>query len=199
LLVVLAILTLLAVVALPALKGTLSSVNLKSSANVVLAQIDLARQTANSRNLAVDFRIYQDPAQKDAQGNPVYRLIALVIPASVSGAAADECVDQPMALQSDIIIDADPAYSSLLNPSVSTTLPPITGIERASAPYQVQNKSYVKFTFLPNGSLNLDGNVLWCLTLLNRNQARPTNGGPAANFITLVLDVPTGRARSYQP
>jgi uncharacterized protein (TIGR02596 family) len=200
LLLALAIVAGLSVVAMTAMEGTLSGVNLKGSANTLISELDLARETAGSRNVAVDVRLYQDSRRKDARGNPVYRIVALVIPASTgAGAVPDEWLGSPVALSGDVIIDSDFAYSSLLNTSASSTLPPVAGTESATAPFVIQNKPYVKFTFLPNGSLNLDSTVLWSLTLVNQNQFRPTGNGPASNFVTIVLDVVTGHSRIYQP
>lgn len=200
LLLALAIVAGLSIIAMTAMQGTLSSVNLKGSANALISQLDLARETAGSRNVAVDVRLYQDSRRKDIRGNSVYRIVALVIPASTGAAAApDEWLGSPVALSGDVIIDSDFACSSLLNTSASSTLPPIVGTESATAPFVIQNKPYVKFTFLPNGSLNLDNAVLWSLTLVNQNHAPTAGNGTASNFVTIVLDVVTGHSRIYQP
>ncbi len=52
-LVVLAIMAILAVLALPSVKGVLGSMDLKGGANLVTAQLDLARQTLAPGNLQV--------------------------------------------------------------------------------------------------------------------------------------------------
>ena len=44
------------------------------------------------------------------------------------------------------------------------------GLREARAQAIVQNKPYVKFTFLPSGALNLDSTVQWDLTLRNLHQ-----------------------------
>lgn len=206
-LVVVSIIAILAVSSLQALQGTLSGLNLKGGANTVAAQLDLARQTASTRNFAVDVRLYQDSSKsRDNNGNYPYRLIALVIPASVSGATSDEFVSLPVALPADVIIDSAPTYSSVLNVSLGASgFQPIAALELSTAPYAVRNLPYIKFTYLPNGRINLDPNLpsgqQWCLTLLNQNKASlpVSNNGPASNFVTLVLDVQTGRDRVYQP
>ena len=199
LLAVVAILAVLGALAIPAIQGMASSMNLKGSANILVSEIDLARATASSRNLAVDVRIYQDFAPKDAHGNPVYHITALVIPALASGNATDEYVNAPMALQGDTVIDPDLTYSTLLNASASATLAPVAGVESSTAPLMIQSKPYVKFTVLPSGGLNLDNSASWCVTLLSKNKVHSINGKPADNFITLSVDVSTGRVRTYQP
>lgn len=202
-LVVIAIMGLLAVSVMPSLQGTLSGTNLKGAANSVVAQLDLARQVASTRNLAVDVRVYQDPSKpKDNNGNYPYRYISIVIPASVSGAANDEFLSTPIALPGDVIIDSSTMYSTALNVSLGASgLQPVAATEASAAPYSVRNLPYIKFTYLPNSTINLDPTQQWCLTLLNEGKAHVAaqNNGPAANFVAIVLDVQTGRDRFYQP
>jgi hypothetical protein len=79
-------------------------------------------------------------------------------------------------------------------------LRPIAATELASAPLAVRNLPYIEFTFLANGTINLDTTQKWCLTLINESTApkNPTSA-PAANFVTLMVDPQTSRARVYQP
>ena len=181
----------------------LGSSNLSGSANNVVAQLDLARQNASTRNLSVDVRIYQDPSKpKDNNGNYPYRIITLVIPASASGVGSDEFLTQPLFLAGDAIIDSSTTYSSVLNTSLGATgFQPVGATELSTAPNAVRGLPYVKFTYLPNGTIHLDSSQQWCLTLLNQNKAwgTPNTNGPAAYFVTVVLDVQTSRARVYQP
>lgn len=203
LLVVLAVIAILATLTLPGLQGVISSSNLKGSANSVAAELDLARQFANTRNLSVEVRLYQDTAvAKDNNGNFPYRYLAILIPANASNAASDEFLAQPILLPGDVIIDSNTQFSSLLNPALGASgLQPVTGTESTTAPIQVRGKPYVKFTYLANGTVNLDPSQQWCLTLYNQNKSGHPgpNGSPANNFFTFILDVQTGRARVYQP
>ena len=203
LLVVLAIVAILASFTLPGLQGVMGSFNLKGSANVVAAQFDLARQTASTRNTSVDVRLYQDTSRsKDYYGNYPYRKLAIVIPASASGAASDEFLTLPVSLASDVIIDSNTQYSSVLNVTpVASGLQPVSATELATAPSAVSNLPYVKFTYLAKGTINLDPGQSWCLTLVNQNKIASGAGTnrPGANFITFILDVQTGRTRVYQP
>jgi uncharacterized protein (TIGR02596 family) len=214
-LVVLAIIAILAVLALPAIKGVLGSIDMKGAANLVGAQLDLARQTASTRNVQVDVRIYQDSAVLDPNAGNVaaYRIIAVVIPAAASGAASDEFVSPGVALPGDIIFDqtvASPtSYSTLLDPSAANGDPQgnsrFVAMEATTAPLLVQGKPYMKFTFLANGSVYLNNTSTqsgtWCLSMRNLHAPAVTgaNAAPAKNFICLVLDPTTSRARVYQP
>ena len=96
-LVVLAIISILAVLSLPAIKGVLGSIDLKGAANIASEQFELARQTASTRNLPTELRIYADPTTLDpnAANAAAYRISAVVIPATASGAATDEFVSSP--------------------------------------------------------------------------------------------------------
>jgi uncharacterized protein (TIGR02596 family) len=207
LLLVLLILAILAALTVPGLQGTLSSMNLRGSANLLYSELDLGRQIASARNLAVDLRMYQDSSgNKDSNGNYPFRMMALVISSTSSGAAADEFVGPPMSLQGDVIIDSSTQFSSLLNTSLLPSQPPPTAVEASTAPSILRGKTYVRFMFLPNGTLNLastdsGGNpIAWTLTVINQQGKKATIAGtPAANYITLLLDVATGRARTYQP
>lgn len=201
-LVVLAIISILAVSTLAAFKGTQNGLNLKGSAGTFLSVINLARQTAITRNAPVDVRIYK---VEDSSGNgvQVYRTFQLVIPASYSSLGTDEFVGKPVSLAGDVIVDSDVTYSPLLS---STSSPWYIANESTSAPKQIQNMPYVKFTFLPTGSINYDTTVTGTtsaspsLTLINEHGKGPIVANtPAANYVTVVLDTVTGRASTYQP
>jgi uncharacterized protein (TIGR02596 family) len=203
LLVVMAIIALLGVLTVPSLQGLLSSTDLKGSANSLAGELDLARQTASTRNVAVEVRLYQDSSRpRDNNGNYPYRLLAAVIPAAAGISSSDEFVGLPVSLAGDVIIDSNPQQSSLLNTSLGAQgLQPVSATEAASAPSTVRNLPYIQFTYLASGTINLDPSQRWCLTLLNENTAAlaSANGGPSANFIAFLLDVQTGRASTYQP
>ena len=207
-LVVMAIIAILAVLALPAVKGMLGSMDLKGAANIVTAQLDLARQTASTRNVQTDVRIYQDPNVTDpnAGGANAYRIIAVVIPAAASGAAADEFVSPGLALPGDIVFDQSTTYSTLLNPALfddsAHTVTRTTAVEATTAPTQLQGKTYMKLSYLPGGTAYLENDTTttgtWCLSLRNVH-AKAAASAPASNFISIVVDPSTSRFRVYQP
>jgi uncharacterized protein (TIGR02596 family) len=209
-LVVLAIISILAVLTMPAMKGMLGSMDMKGGANMTAAQLELARQTASTRNVQTDVRIYQDPNTVDPNSTPnnAYRIIAVVIPASASGAAADEFVSPGLALPGDIVYDQSTTYSTLLATAGGTTTGDGAGnaryvsAEASTAPLQLRNRPYVKFSYLPNGTVYLENTTTtsggWCLSLRNIHAPALTSA-PAQNFITFVLDPTSSRARVYQP
>lgn len=202
LLAVLVILLILAGLVIPGLQGMLGSSNLKGSSGTLLAQLDLARQTASTRNLPVDVRLYQDTTKPlDSNGNSPYRILATVVPASANASGNDEFLAAPQGLPGDVIIDSNPLYSSLLNTGLGAVgLRPVAATELASAPMSVRNLPYIQFVFLPSGTANLDISQKWCLTLINKNTAlKNATSTPGSNFVTLVLNPQTSHAWMYQP
>jgi len=234
-LVVLAIIAILSVLALPSIKGVLGSMDMKGAVNIVTSQLELARQTATTRNTQVEVRIYQDPNVTDPNGNltnpageKAFRIIAVAILSSNPGTIGDQYISPGIPLPGDIVFDATPAYSTLLDPTqpdasansrqilAGTSLP-----QDPFAPTLLKGRPFMKFTYLPNGTVNLSpvggvGGTIgaaipypippsvsgnWCLSLRNIHAAAVTGAkpAPAANFISLVLDPTTSRARIYQP
>jgi uncharacterized protein (TIGR02596 family) len=202
LLAVVAVIVIVAALVMPSVQGLAGSTNLKGSANSIVAQLDLARQTASARDRAVAVRLYQDTTKSpDTNGNSPYRLLALVIPASADGSSSDEFIAIPQGLPGDVIIDSSTAFSTVLNTGLGAAgLRPIAATESASAPASVRNQPYVQFIFLANGTVNLDSSQQWCLTLINENKAlkNPTSG-PAANYVTLTINPQTSHVSTHQP
>jgi uncharacterized protein (TIGR02596 family) len=195
LLTVIAIISVMAASTVPALRGTLDGASLVGAGDVVTASIHLARQTAMSRNLPVELRIYR---HDDGNGDN-YRLLGLVIPASASGQASDEWICTAKTLPGHIIMDDTGTYSTILSGAeADATAAPWSGTESAAAPGILKNKSYVGFQFRPDGSTSLGSNQPWCLSLKNP-RSQPAGDRPAANFVSIVLDSATGRTLAYQP
>ena len=197
LLTVMAMISMLAVATVPALRGTLDGINVSGAAGLAEAEILLARQTAISRNLPVEVRFYK---HDDGTGD-AWRVIAVVIPASASGQAADEWITSGKVLPGNVVIQDTNDYSTVLEkaaPLTADKIAPWSAQESSSAPKLVQNKNYVGFRFNPDGSTNLPNGQAWCLTMKNP-RSQPVSGAPAANYVSIVLDSLTGRTMTYQP
>lgn len=194
---VMTLLSVLAVAAVPAMKGTLDGINISGAAEVAQAEFSLARQTAMSRNLPVEVRIYQH----DDGNGLAWRVMSMVIPAGMSGQAADEWVTRGKVLPGNVVFDDTQDYSTMLSeaqPPAAEPVAPWTTAESSSAPALLKNKNYVGFLFNPDGSTNLPNGQPWCLTL--KNPRSPSAAGkPAANFVAIVVDSLTGRTMAYQP
>lgn len=195
LLTVIAIISVLAAAAVPSLQGRLDGISITGGANITETELSLARQTAMSRNLPVEVRIYK---QNDGGGD-YWRAIALVIPASVSGQAKDEWITGGKVLPGNVILDDAESLSTVLSEATSGgTIAPWSGVETSSAPPMLRNKPYVGFYFKPNGSVELPPDQPWCLTVTSPNKAKSSTGRPA-NFVSLVIDSATGRTLAFQP
>ena len=225
-LVVIAIIALLAVLALPSVKGVLGSMDMRGGANIVMSQLELARQTATTRNVQVEVRFYQDATITDPHpnaansvgGTGAFRIIAIAIPSSNPGVISDEYISSGIQLPGDTVCDATPAYSTLLDPTQndasgnSRQVSATATTQDPSPPTQLKSLPYMKLTYLPNGTMNLSptggasttapgvsGN--WCLSMRSLHAAPVTvpHPAPASNYVTMVLDPTTSRARIYQP
>jgi uncharacterized protein (TIGR02596 family) len=193
LLTVMAIFSILTAATLPALRGTLDGYNISGAADLAGAEIALARQTAISRNLPVEVRIY---LHDDGTG-PAWRGLALVIPKDVTGASADEWVAKGKVLPGNILFDDGGEFSTIVSKASASTTPR-KGTEDSTAPGILKNKEYVAFRFQPDGSTNLPSDQAWCVTLRSP-RSKPEGGAPAANYISIVLDSLTGRSMTFQP
>ncbi len=193
LLTVMAVFSILTAATLPALRGTLDGYNISGAADLAGAEIALARQTAISRNLPVEVRIYR---HDDGTGE-AWRAIGLVIPASASGAAADEWIAQGKVLPGNILFDDTGDFSTIVSEANASAIP-VKATELPTAPGFIKNKEYVAFRFQPDGSTNLPSGQPWCMTLRSP-RSQPEGGAPAANYVSIVLDSLTGRSMTFQP
>lgn len=188
LLVVIAIISIIATMTVPALKGSLDAVSLAGAGEVVTTSLNLARQTAMSRNVPVEVRIYKED---DGISSPPYRKIQLVIPAGTNGSANEEPLGKAKLLPGQMILDstAGKDFSTVLT-AAGMDAPSGTG----TGPHKV-------FKFRPDGSTDLDegAGTPWSLTIKNPNHLATDAGLPASNFITVVIDPLTGRTVVYHP
>lgn len=203
---VMTILVILGAATVPTLKGTLDGVNLSGAVEVAQTQFSLARQTAITRNIPVEVRIYQTD---DGTGLD-YRTMAAVIPALVSNQPADEWLLTAKTFPGHVVIDstAGQEFSTVITESgsqaPSTADPALPGpwsaTESTGAPDLVKGKNYVAFRFQPDGTTNLPKDKPWCLSFKGQHDhAAGSSTAPAANYASIVLDPLTGRTLVYRP
>jgi len=197
LLLVIAVLTLLAMATVPAMRGSLDGITIRGAADLMESEFSLGRQAALSRNLPVEVRIYR----YDDGSGAAWRMVATVIPAAVSNQAADEWITPGRVLPGGVVMDDSEEYSTVLSNTMSegdVRQRPWTGVEAGTAPGKLKDLPYVAFRFKPDGSTSLGGAEPWCLTLKNP-LSQSVGNAPAANYVSLVLDSHTGRVLFYQP
>ncbi|XHR30504.1 MAG: Verru_Chthon cassette protein D [Chthoniobacteraceae bacterium] len=197
LLCVMMVMSLLAATMVLPIRGTMDGYNITGAADMVDNNLLLARQTAITRNIPVEVRFYK----YDNGSGDCWRVMAVVIPSSISGNTSDEWITTSCVLPGNVVIEDSADYSTVLSKAVPLTdkkVGPWTSQESVSAPRMLQKKSYVGFCFNPDGSTNLPKDQPWCLTLKDLH-AKASADGPATNYVSVVIDSATGRTRPFQP
>jgi uncharacterized protein (TIGR02596 family) len=195
---VMAMVSMIAAMTLPALRGMLDGYSISGAADLASADLSLARQAAISRNLPVEVRIYSF----DEGFGEAWRVIGVVIPSAASGQVRDEWITPGRVLPGGIIMEDSGDFSTIISRAESTPGAGVwTGTESASAPRLVRGRPYVAFQFRPDGSTSLPSNQPWCLTLKSANSRADSESPnrPSANFGSIVLDAKTGRTMFFQP
>ncbi len=205
LLVVMAVILIILAFTVPAFQSIGGSTNLTTGASIITDHLELARQTALTKNQVVEVRFYKIPAE----GNPelAYRAIQLYSYSEpwrdASGKfVTDEnqlavAITKLQRLPLGIVISDEQKYSTLININ-SNTRPEKTGL----VPGITDPVNYRYFRFGPSGSTDLNPNGAkadeWFLTV-KPEMAPAESDRPASNFITAMLDPVSGRTRIYRP
>ena len=215
---VMAIISVLIALVVPAASTMVRGSQLSQAVELMDSQLDLARQTALSRNHSVEVRFYQyaDPSvQGEQQGSPAtgkYRALQLF---DVSPSGTPLVLNKVQRLPLSVIIDSGSQLSSLIGATSNTAVAPAKNSGAAlnvTIPTSGLQYNAVSFRFLPDGSTNLPSSLSgsaggsgasaqsarWYLTLHNAvdGDARAT---PPSNFATLQLDPANGHIRTYRP
>ncbi len=202
-LVVITLIALVAGVAVPAVNSILRGSKLTHSAQLVIDQFTLARQTALSKNRAVEVRIYRygDPEtpgeDKTVSSSGRYRAIQLFeIPDS--GTATP--LGNMLRLASSIFFDSGATLSTLINPPANSTAPTLTSSGSQTVSVSTMGTTYdsVSFRFNADGSTNLDTAKLWFLTLHNLND-KDAQAAPPTNFFTIQIEPTNGHIKAFRP
>ncbi|HSH94419.1 MAG TPA: Verru_Chthon cassette protein D [Roseimicrobium sp.] len=196
--VVIAIIAIIAAFVTPVAGSLLKASQLTQAGQLVVGQLSLARQTALSRNLPIEVRLYRfgDP-EIPGENKGKYRAFQSF---EVQPNGAVLPLGQLSRLPQTVIIDSSGALSSILNQTQrpastpSASAPKVPGVEYA---YE-----YVAFRFRPDGSTDLrepaEPAKQWFLTLhgINDGDARPT---PPPNFETIQINPFNGNIRTFRP
>ena len=201
LLAVLVVIAILGFLIGPAIVSSLRGSEMTRGGQLVVDEINLARQTSLTQNVAVEVRFYRaakagmpgeitgDPSTGKFRGLQSFSFDA-------SGKASP--IDMPRWLPGTLIMDSGGALSSLLAASQVkswSTLDP-----QISLP--VIGTAYVAcaFQFQPDGSTNLTPAVTqqWFVTLHDALKGDNLAGMPT-NFWTLQVDPLNGHVKSYRP
>ncbi len=190
LLCVLAIISILAVVAVGGLQRIMLSTNLTTSASLVVDALNLARQRAISNNCPVEVRLYQVPGNG---GNATLQYRALgLYQLNTDG---PQLIQKILYLNGNVIFSNSQTFGTLLyytSTSTSTLLP--------GGP--LPKYTYWYFHYHPDGSTDLNTRPAtaetWHVMLYNSNRP-PVGTTPPSNYITIQLDPLSGRTVTFQP
>lgn len=189
LLVVMAIMAVLAAVAVPAVSHTLRASKLTSAGQLVVDELNLARQTAKSRNAPVEVRFYKLPDHDKPSAAPsIYRGMQTFL---VSGASILP-IDGPKMFPAPVVISSGTAESPFLSSNDHPEEGAFPGIE---LPGYGDNYRYRSFTFTPGGSADLE-HPDNCLTLVLQNDKAITDG---SNYFAIQVNPISGAVRSFRP
>ncbi|HEY8967070.1 MAG TPA: Verru_Chthon cassette protein D [Candidatus Methylacidiphilales bacterium] len=202
LLVVVAVMGCLAALAAGAFASISRSAGLNAGGNLLLDQLNLARQTAIAKNCQVEFRIYQlPPADAPADAGPsIYRAFQSF--AISSDGTRTNAVSRVGYLPRGIQIARKESLSSLLQPKDPPFASEGTAAGVRVGNYPPASYTYVAFHFRPDGGTDLGTGVAqaWYLSLAGeKDLAREGEESLPANFVTVQLDPKTGRVRSFRP
>lgn len=175
--------------------GALSSLqraqSLTSAAQNFASQISLARQTAASRNLPIEVRIYQLPDFGSNTGTPVaWRGIAVF-----SGPSSEaEAISRPITFPERVVFETSSTASPLWA-SMAAKTGTFPGYGTTEWPYRA-------LTIRPNLRASTGGtspaDTDWALTLRQENDPADSGGLPA-NFATIQINPFTARVNVLRP
>jgi uncharacterized protein (TIGR02596 family) len=183
-LLVLALMAAVVALAMEGYSATVQSTALTTGADMLSDALTEGRSDAVAQNTTVEVRIYDLPPQTG--GAPVYNALQL------HWLKADKTtppVASPTLLPAWVVIDATPAYSSLIaeNPQIAK---PDSSDARLNSQTRV-------FHFLPDGSTDLNPATNWFMTVRAATQSDPAHF--PSNWACVQVDPTTGRPQIYRP
>lgn len=184
----------------PSIGSLLRGSNLTRGGDMVAGQLTQARQFAVTRNRPVEVRFYQycSPMTPDEAGQTPDRgrFRALqTFEISESGVATP--LGRIQQLPDEVCINSSGVLSSLLGGAGAGGV--VSGTDLGMSIPQVGTAyNAVSFQFRPDGSINLDRNSRWFLTL--HGTAIPGDASaPPPNFMTIQVNPHNGSIDTYRP
>lgn len=183
LLVVIAIIAALATAAVPAFNKLVMAGRLAAGGRMLIDEITFARQTALSRNLPVELRIYKLP-KDNAPSTSVWRGCQVF----EMGSAGERSVGNLKFFTEPVVITEDTQKSSMLTMTAQTPTKDV-------GPYSAASVRYVAVRFSPSGMAGVTNSNNYVTLVLEKD--KPLSEG--ANFVTVQVNPVTGTVRSYRP
>jgi uncharacterized protein (TIGR02596 family) len=211
LLVVVSIMVLIASFVAPAFNQMSRTATLTTAGQDFVDSLNLARQTAMTRNLRVEVRLFQLPSLVNSSDVAcrAYQLFLKKYDGSLLPITKVVRFPEPVILsdsKSQTLVTSSSTSSLLVPLDVSGTGSTTDSVNTASmwpVPAGPSNYAYVSFDFLPTGETSLAAGIngapaSWLATLILENSPLTANNLPA-NFLTVWLDPSTGKAAVFRP
>lgn len=203
---VISIITLLLFLTLPAFEQMLKGSRVTIAGNAVVDQLNLAQQTAISRNEPVEVRVYRLPDESLAPATRPppkdYRALQLF---KTRPDGNVEPLQAPLILPAGVIFVSNPSSSSILDQSNSGPLtdkvvhPASDSQPLIQLPGYGNNYEFRRFRFRSNGETDMK-QVAAFVTLVSRaDKVQDFRTNLPGNFYTVQVDPVNGRTRSYRP
>lgn len=199
-LVVMAIVAILALLSVPAFETVMKGSRVTIAGRSVVDDLSMAQQTALSRNLPVEFRLYKLPNELNPSGPRVYRAFQTFLSGDTATPLTKVIFFPPgIAVMEDRSTSGSPKSPLFANPGALTEPVPKPGTEGISLPKYGTDYEFVSFRFKANGETDLNNvpqGAFFTLVTLTDVKA---DGGLPANFVTIQIDPLNGRVRTFRP
>lgn len=176
---VMAIMSILIAVTVPAVSSLQGSMQMTSAGASVGDFLSLARQTAVSSDRDVAVRFYQP-----ASGGPLIGCQAFILQDNGTQTAVQRVLWLPQR-----VVFSDNTNQSSLFQTISGT---------ATVSGQ-QTLKYSQFCFLRDGSTDLDPSASWFFTLTSPQAATNSTTNTPSNFVTFLIEPENGTVKYYRP
>ena len=160
--------------------------NVASAGEIVVGNLSLAQQIANTYNRQVEVRFYRMPDDTGAMAYRAFQLFRI----EPSG---NKAATKPIRFPQSVVLASATDKTSFLT---LTTHPADASSPRL--PRVGTNYQYVAFQFKPTGETSLDPASKWFLTLILENDPIQPSGLPA-NFLTIQIDPVSGKPSVFRP
>jgi uncharacterized protein (TIGR02596 family) len=192
---VLAIMSVLMLIAMPSIVGTLQANRLTSAGEGLMYRLSRLQQEVATSNHAGEIRFYRFEME-GVRGFHAYQLFA-------HDAKSGElrALENPIYFKDSNLTVVEGALSPLLEPAAHGTAEGVWPKSAVDEPFKSLNAEYFRISFLPNGTTSLSAPLRQCyLTLASEEGGSGEQGArPPANYYTIQVDPVTGRARAYRP
>ncbi len=169
------------------------SYSLSSAAQNLASLVQLARQTASTKNIPVEVRIYQVPDFGSNSGSSTHWRVAAIFEGS---AGQSRPLDKPLVFPARVVVSEDENASPLFK-KMDEGSSQIIGFGATLRPYRA-------FTVRPNGTIVIEkSNELqgheWFLSLHQDNEKREAANSLPSNYAAVQVNPVTARAKVWRP